>query len=209
MSTDRAKKKRGVPRIDRIKIIEYVCIGLVVLLFLGLAILYGKGNAKTDLTEIDASPSPVPTDDPSIRGKNVLDAIERSAFTLTYQQDHYDVVSENGTTDEMRMLSDDNGILQLSFETLLCADPEAESEISKSLIAENKQTLRAIQDLLDRIMPVLKRTVSDSDLIVSQCKKVVKSGESYSKHIGRFTVRIQSDPEAIPQTVLIEFIRDP
>lgn len=209
MSTDRAKKKRGVPRIDRIKIIEYVCIGLVVLLFLGLAILYGKGDAKTDLTEIDASPSPVPTDDPSIRGKNVLDAIESSAFTLTYQQDHYDVVSENGTAFEMRMLSDDNGILQLSFETLLCADPEAENEISESLIAENKQTLRAIQDLLDRIMPVLKRTVSDSDLIVGQCKKVVKSGELYSKHIGRFTVRIQSDPEAIPQTVLIEFIRDP
>ena len=209
MSTNRAKakKKRDVPRIDRVKIIEYVCIGLVILLFLGLAFFYGKD--KTEPDETDASPSPVPTADPSIRGKNVLDAIDSSPFTLTYQQDRYDIVSEGGTAFVMHMLSDDGGITRLSFETVLCADPEEENEISESLIAENKRTLRATQDLLDLIMPVLKRTVSDSDVIVSQCKKVVKSGESYSKHIGRFTVRILSDPEAIPQTVLIEFIRDP
>ena len=209
MSTDRAKKKRGVPRIDRVKIIEYVCIGLVVLLFLGLALFYGKGKDKTDPAEIDASPSPVPTDDPSIRGKNVLDAIDGSTFTLTYRQDHYDIVSDDGTAFEMRMLSDDSGITRLSFETLLCADPEDENEVSESLIAENKRSLHAIRELLDLIMPVLKRTVSDSDVIVGQCRKVVKTGESYSKHIGRFTVRVDSDPDAIPQTVLIEFIRDP
>lgn len=209
MLTDRTKKKRGVPRIDRVKIIEYVCIGLVVLLFLGLAIFYGRNHGETDPVEIEATPSPVPTDDPSIRGKNVLDAIEGSAFTLTYRQDHYDLVSEDGTAIEMRMQSDDNGITRLSFETLLCADPEEESVISGSLIAENKRSLHAIRELLDLIMPVLKRTVSDSDVIVSQCKKVVQSGETYSKHIGQFTVRVQSDPEAIPQTVLIEFIRDP
>lgn len=209
MSTDRAKKKRGVPRIDRVRIIEYVCIGLVVLLFLGLAILYGKKQDKAVPSFAEATPSPVPTDDPSIRGKSVLDAIDGSSFTLTYQRDYYDIVSDDGTAFIMRMLSDDSGITQLSFETLLCADPEEENEISVSLIAENKRTLHAMRDLLDLIMPVLKRTVSDSDVIVGQCKKVVKSGEPYSKHIGRFTVRVDSDPDAIPQTVLIEFIRDP
>ena len=209
MSTDRAKKKRGVPRIDRVKIIEYVCIGLVVLLFLGLAIFYGRNHDETDPAAAEVTPSPVPTDDPSIRGKNVLDAIDGSSFTLTYRQDHYEIASDDGTAFEMHMLSDDSGITRLSLETLLCADPEAENEIAESLIAENKRTLRAMQDLLDLIMPVLKRTVSDSDVIVGQCKKVVKTGEPYSKHIGRFTVRVHSDPDAIPQTVLIEFIRDP
>ena len=209
MSTDRSKKKRGVPRINRVKIIEYVCIGLVVLLFLGLAIFYGRGKRDADSVAVEATPSPVPTADPSIRGKNVLDAIDGSSFTLTYRQDHYDIESAGGTAFEMRMLSDDSGISRLSFETLLCADPDEENEVSASLITENKRTLRAMQDLLDLVMPVLKRTVSDSDTIVSQCKKVVKSGESYSKHIGQFTVRIQSDPETIPQTVLIESIRDP
>ena len=211
MSTNRAKakKKRDVPRIDRVKIIEYVCIGLVILLFLGLALLYGRNRGETDPVEAEATPSPVPTADPSIRGKNVLDAIDGSSFTLTYQQDHYDIVSEDGIALEMRMLSDDSGITRLSFKTVLCADPEEENEVSESLIAENKRTLHALQDLLDLVMPVLKRTVSDSDVIVAQCKKVVKTGESYSKHIGHFTVRIQSDPEAIPQAVLIEFIRDP
>lgn len=209
MSTDRAKKKRGVPRIERVRIIEYVCIGLVVLLFLGLAIFYGRDKDETDPVGVEATPSPVPTADPSIRGKNVLDAIDGSSFTLTYQQDHYDVVSEDGTAFEMRMLSDDSGITRLSFETFLCADPEEESEVSASLIAENKRTLRALQDLLDCIMPVLKRTVSDSDVIVNQCRKVAKTGESYSKHIGQFTVRIHTDPDAIPQTVTVEFIHDP
>ena len=209
MSIDRSKKKRVVPRIDRIKIIEYACIGLVILLFLGLAIFYGKGQCGSDPVTVEAAPSPVPTDDPSIRGKNVLDAIEDSSFSLRYQQDHYDIESEGGTAFEMRMLSDDRGITRLSFETLLCADPEKENEVSASLIEDNKQTLRAMQNLLDLIMPVLNRTVSDSDVIVGQCRKVVKTGESYSKHIGQFTVRIQSEPEAIPQTVLIEFIRDP
>ena len=211
MSTDRAKakKKRGIPRVDRVKIIEYVCIGLVILLFLGLAIFYGNKDRGADPVDVDTSPSPVPTADPSIRGKNILDAIEGSSFSLTYRQDHYDIVSENGTVIEMRMLSDDSGIIRLSFATELCADPEEENEIAESLKAKNKQTAQALQDLFDLIMPVLRRTVSDSNVIVNQCKKVVKSGEAYAKHIGHFTVRVITDPEAIPQTVTVEFIRDP
>jgi hypothetical protein len=51
--------------------------------------------------------------------------------------------------------------------------------------------------------------VSDSDTIVKRCTEVVKSGEPYSKHMGQFTVRIHSDPDEIPQTVVIEWIRDP
>ena len=209
MSTDRAKKKRGVPRVDRVKIIEYVCIGLVILLFLGLALYYGGDKGKADPVEAEVTLSPVPTADPSIRGKNILDAIEGSAFTLTYRRDHYDIASEDGIAIEMRMQSDDSGIRRLSFETELFSDPEEENEISESIKEKNKQSTKALQDLLDLIMPVLRRTVSDSDVIVSQCKKVVESGEPYSKHIGKFTVRIQSEPEAIPQTVMIEFIRDP
>ena len=66
-----------------------------------------------------------------------------------------------------------------------------------------------MRDLLDLIMPVLRRNVSDSDTIVKRCTEVVKSGEPYSKHMGQFTVRIHSDPDEIPQTVVIEWIRDP
>ena len=47
MSTDRKKKKKRIySQIEWIKIIEYVCIGLVVLLFVGLAIYYGKGKLQ-------------------------------------------------------------------------------------------------------------------------------------------------------------------
>lgn len=211
MSTDKKKKKRSLPRIDRIKIIEYVSIGLVILLFLGLALFYGrqKTGPASAASEPEVTASPVPTNDPSIRGKNVLDAIDGSSFTLTYQQDRYDLLSDDGVSIEMHMQSDDDGLSRLSVVTKLCADPEDDSEISRALKAENKRSIAALRDLLDLIMPVLRRTVSDSDTIVKQCMKTVASGESYSKHIGRFTVRIQSDPEEIPQTVAIEFIADP
>ena len=63
MSTDRRKKKRSVPRFERIKIIEYGCIGLVILLFVGLAILYGSKNRTAVEANADASPSSVPTPD--------------------------------------------------------------------------------------------------------------------------------------------------
>lgn len=210
MSTDRKKKKkRGLPRIERIKIIEYVCIGLVILLFLGLAIFYGGKKDDATRSEIEATPSPVPTNDPSIRGKNILDAIDGSSFSLTYRQDRYDLIAPNGVAIDMHMLSDDSGLRQLSFETALCADPEENNEIAETVRKENKQTLEALRDLLDLVMPVLRRTVSDSDTIVKQCRKTIETGEPYSKHIGQFTVRIETDPEAIPQAVTITFIHDP
>ena len=210
MSTDRRKKKkRGVPRVERIKIIEYVCIGLVILLFLGLAILYGGKKDAPAAPEAEVPPSPVPTNDPSIRGKNILDAIEGSDISLTYQQGRYDLVASNGVVIDMRMQSDDSGLQRLSFTTALCADPDNGSEIADNVTSENRKTLEALRDLLDLVMPVLRRTVSDSDTIVKQCRKTVETGEPYSKHIGQFTVRIQADTDTIPETVTITFIHDP
>ena len=209
MSTDRRKKKRGVPRIDRIKLIEYGCIALVIALFTGLAILYGRKDRSTVPPEPESTPTPAPTDDRSIRGKNILDAIEGSSFDLVYLQDHYDLTNENGVAIELRMQSDDTGLQRLSLETPLCADPEESGAIADTLKAQNKDAVKALRDLLDLIMPVLRRTASDSDTIVKRCREVVNSGEPYSKHLGQFSVRILSDPEDIPQTVTIDFIHDP
>lgn len=206
MSTDR--KKHSVPHIVNTKILEYGAIGLVILLFLGLAILYGVKKPKQGADEAETASTPVPTADSSIRGKNILDAIEDSAFTLTYRQDHYDLTYANGSAMELRMRSDDAGLRELSVTALLCPDPEGDSEIERLLRTENAQTTAALRELFDRIMPVLRRTVADSDTIVKQCTKVVKTGEVYSKHMGQFTVRIQSDPEAIPQSVTITLLRD-
>lgn len=208
MSTDR-KKNRRAPRIERVKIIEYLCIGLVIALFAGLAILYGGKGHDAVPAEAEVSPSPVPTDDHSIRGKNILDALEKSEFGLVYRQDHYDLAAPNGVSIEMRMQSDDTGLQRLSVETALSADPEDEGPIFDMVKAENKRTVEALRDLLDLIMPVLHRTVSDSDTIVKRCREVVKSGDPYSKHMGSFTVRVRADAESLPETVTIEWIRDP
>ena len=211
MSTDRKKKKRDLPRVERIKIIEYVCIGLVILLFLGLAIFYGGRDRSTrnNTAEADASPSPVPTDDPSIRGMNVLDALERASFGVSYEQDSYSVRSPNGVAFEMHMESDDRGLIELSFETPLCPDPDGETEIEELLRTENRQSIEAIRALFDAVMPVFHRPIADSDTIVKQSRNVVKSGEPYAKHFGTYSMRISSDFDAIPQTVTIRFVRDP
>ena len=204
-----SKKKKSVfRRIERIKIIEYGCIGLVILLFLGLAIVYGGQRSADRSAEADASPSPVPTADTSIRGMNVLNALTAASFEVTYQQEHYDVCSPDGVAFEMQMQSDDKGIVALSFETLLYADPEDGTETSSLIATENKQTVNALRTLLDAIMPVFHRTITDSDTITAQCQKVVRSGEPYSKHFGTYSIRITSDPDADLQTVKIQFIRD-
>ena len=207
-STDKKKNKRGRIRAERVKIIEYCCIGLVILLFLGLAFFYGRKDHTTAPAEADASPSPVPTEDSSIRGKNLLGALERASFDVTYLPDSYSVQSSDGIAFVMRMESDDRGIVSLSFETLFCADPEEESEIADLLRAENRKTTEALRALFDAVMPVFHRPIADSDTIVKQCQKVVKSGEPYSKHFGTYSVRITSDPQAVPQSVTIRFIRD-
>lgn len=209
MSTDRTKKKRGFPRVDRIKIIEYVCIGLVILLFLGLAIFYGGKKTDRAATDAEASPSPVPTDDPSIRGMSILDALDRAGFETVYHTDRYDVKSPDGVAFDMRMESDDKGLVRLSFETLLCADLDDGTETANVIREKNRQTVAALRALLDSVMPVFRRTIADSDTIVKQCRKVAETGEPYSKHFGKYSVRISSDPSVVPQTVMILFVRDP
>lgn len=209
MSTDRTKKKRGFPRVDRIKIIEYVCIGLVILLFLGLAIFYGEKKTDRAATDAEASPSPVPTDDPSIRGMNILDALDRAGFETVYHTDRYDVKLPDGVAFDMRMESDDKGLVRLSFETLLCADLDDGTETANVIREKNRQTVAALRALLDSVMPVFRRTIADSDTIVKQCRKVAETGEPYSKHFGKYSVRISSDPSVVPQTVMILFVRDP
>ena len=83
MSTDRkTKRKRAILRIERIKIIEYASIGLVILLFLGLAIRYGTAKSAVDDAAPDPTVSPVPTEDTSIRGMNVFRALEAAGFTV-------------------------------------------------------------------------------------------------------------------------------
>ena len=208
MSTDRRKKKRSVPRFERIKIIEYGCIGLVILLFVGLAILYGSKNRTADEANADASPSSVPTPDETIRGKNVLDALDAAGFAVNYSDGSYEVISPDGVPFTMRMESDDKGIRELSFETLLCSDPEDETETARLLRKENQRTANEMRKLFDCVMPVFHRSVYDSDTIVKQSQKVVESGDVYSKHFNRYTVRIMSDPEEIPQAVTVFLIRD-
>lgn len=209
MSTDRSKKKKRVPRFERIKIIEYGCIGLVILLFLALAILYGKGDLHRSEPEAESVPSPVPTEDSSIRGKNVLDALEKGGFSVTYHSDGYEVSSGDGVRFTMQMLSDDRGIRTLSVDTAFCADPEEETtETAQRLRAENRKTTDALRALFDCIMPVFHRPVADSDTIVKQCRKVVESGETYSKHFDRYSLRITSDPDEIDQHVTVLLIRD-
>ncbi|MBQ5991270.1 MAG: hypothetical protein IJL62_01840 [Clostridia bacterium] len=209
MSTDRKKKKRGFPRVERVKIIEYVCIGLVILLFLGLAVFYGGRRVNPSAADAETSPSPAPTDDLSIRGMNLLNALDRAGFDVAYQTDRYDVKTSDDVAFDMRMESDDKGIVRLSFETLLCADPDDGTETANVIRAENKQTVAALRELFDCVMPVFRRTIADSDTIVKQCQKVAETGEPYSKHFGKYSVRISSDPSSVPQTVVILFVRDP
>ena len=208
MSTERSKKKRRFAGFERIKIIEYGCIALVILLFLGLAIYYGnKPRSNRDSVESDL-PSPVPTEDASIRGMNVLNALEKNGFSVTYRSDSYDVVSPKGIPFTLRMLSDDRGIRELSATTLLCADPKEDTLTAQTLRAENRATVEAIRALFDCIMPVFHRTISDSDTITKQCQNVVKDGSAYSKHFGNYSVRIISDPDETPQSVTVFLIRD-
>ena len=211
MSTDRKKKKkRAIARIERIKIIEYGCIALVILLFLGLAIFYGSGHSLRETEEAaSATDSPEPTDDLSIRGMNVFSALDESGFTIETDTDGYTVTAQNGIRFRMQMHSDDKGVLTLSFETPLCADPKEEGAIFDTLREENRKAIEALRDLFDTVMPVFHRTINDSETIVRQCSKVVEKGESYAKHFGHYSVRILTDPDAAPQIVSISLVRDP
>ena len=206
MSTEkRGKKKRSFLTVERIRIIEYVCIGLVVLLFAVLAIRYGTRSGG----EAEPSPSSAPTEDASIRGKNVLDALERGGYAVVPVQDGYDVTAPNGTVWRMEMTHDGSGLVTLSLETELCPDPDGDTDTDALLREKNRKTVESMRDLFDRIMPVFHKTVADSDTIVRQSKKVVSGGESYSRNSGGYTVRIGSDPDAAVQTVTVSIIRNP
>lgn len=208
MSTDKSKKKRKTRRIERIKIIEYGSIALVVLLFLGLAILYGNREMPSEETAAEPTVSPVPTADTSIRGMHVFEALEGAGFTVSYQTDHYNVTAENGIVIIMRMQSDDSGIEELSMETYLCPDPEGESEVARLLRIENQKSLSAIQDFWDAVLPVFHRPVSDSTTIRKQCVTVVEKSEPYAKHIGKYSLVITTDPNETLQAVTVSLIRD-
>ena len=210
MSTDRrSKKKRAIRRVERFKIIEYVLIGLVILLFLGLSIYYGSGRSLTGSKNTpEPTVSPAPTEDSSIRGMRVFAALEDAGFSVVAKDGDYTVTSSDGVVFSMRMQSDDAGIVTLSFETPYCSDPKEEGALYDALREENRRTSEALRDLFDCIMPVFHRSIYDSETIVKQCAKVVSKGESYSKHFGDYSVRILSDPDAVPQTVAVTFIRD-
>ena len=212
MSTDPKKRKRRFPRIERIKIVEYGLIAFVVLAFIGLAIYYGSRRTGSETSEAAArTVSPKPTDDRSVRGMHVFSALSDAGFTAaTREAGLYDVVSEDGVSFEMRMIPDDKSILTLSFETILSPDLEENTETARVLNAQNKRTLDAIRRLFDCVMPVFHRNAADSETIVKQCQKVVKSGETYAKNLSEYTVRISasSDSETTPKTVVIELIRN-
>ena len=210
MSTDqKRKKKRAIVRVERFRIIEYACVVLLVIVFCAMAIFYGSGRSlKWKNGDAEATVSPVPTDDPTIRGMNVFSALEENGFAVTSESGSYTVTASNGVVFAMRMQSDDKGILTLSFETPYCPDPEEEGAVYEALREENRRTTDALRDLFDCIMPVFHRPISDSETVVQQCAKVAEKGSSYAKHLGTYSVRILSDPDAIPQTVSITLQRD-
>lgn len=209
MSTDRkTKRKRPAVRLERIKIIEYVSIGLVILLFLGMAICYGNRKSRNDTAEAAPTVSPEPTDDPSVRGMHVFSALEKAGFFVEKADDGYTVTADNGVVFQLHMKSDDKGIVQLSVETPFCPDPEEEGAVFDALREENRKTEQAIRDLFDAVMPVFHRPISDSETVVKQSAKVVGKGETYAKHLGQYSLRILSDTESVPQTVCISLIRD-
>lgn len=209
MSTERKKKRKlSFLYSERFKIIEYVCIVLVVLLFLGLAIAHGMKNPSDKTLSEETTPSPVPTADPSVRGMNALNALEQAGVAVVLEDGVYGLTASNGVSLTMRMQSDDAGIRTLSIEALLCPDPTDEGAVSDALRAQNEQTVSALREVLDALLPVFHRSVSDSETIVKQCRTVVEKGTSYAKQLGNYSVRVLSDPESLPQSVTVTFTRD-
>lgn len=206
MSTEkRGKKKRIGLSIERVRIIEYVCIGLVVLLFTGLAVWYGTRSKDVP----DPAEPALPTPDTLIRGEHIWDALDRGGYSYVPDGSGFLLTAPDDTVFRMMLTNDADGIVELTVETELCADPEDDSETSKLLREKNRQSLDSLRDLFDRIMPVFHRTVADSDTIVMQCSKVVSDGGPYSKKLGEYSVRITSDPDRLPQIVVITLTRNP
>ena len=210
MSTDRKpKKKRSFLYAERFQILEYGLIGLLVLLFAAGALYYGLKH-KDAPASVDAAsfPSPEPTADPSVRGMNVLAALENAEIAVALTDDGYTLTAPNGVSIAMLMESDDRGIRVLSFETLLCPDPTEDSAVAAALREENARSVEALRTVFDAVMPVFSRSVADSETVVKQCRTVVEKGTPYAKKLGDYSVRIRSDLDALPQSVVITFTRN-
>ena len=207
MSTDRKKKRRfSFLYTERFKLLEFGLIGLLVLLFTAGALYFGlKGE---DAPAAEPTPTPEPTADTSIRGMNVLAALEAAGVSVVLNDDGYTLTSPNEVPLSMRMESDEQGIVSLSFETLFCPDPSGDSAVADALRAENVKTEAALRTVFDAVLPVFRRSIADSETLVKQCKTVVSKGTPYAKDLGRYSVRIVSDLAALPQSVTVTLTRD-
>lgn len=210
MSTDRKRKtKHSFLYAERFRILEYGLIGALVLLFAAGAVLYGlKSREAEPVSDAPASPTPVPTADPSIRGMNVLAALEDANVTVALDGDDYALTAPNGVPLTMTMGSDDDGVRTLSIETYLSPEPDGESTVAQELRKQNAQTIEALRAVFDAVMPVFHRSIADSETIVKQCRSVVEKGESYAKRFGSYSARILSDIDHHPQSVVVTLVRD-
>ena len=209
MSTDRTrKKKHSFLYTERFKILEYGLIGLLVLAFGVGAIVYERKSRTAEKEPPAASPSPVPTADASIRGMNVLAALEDADVSVEPDGDGYLLTAPNEITLTMFMESDGNGIRSLTIETLLCPDPAGDSEVEQALRQRNGNAVAALRTVFDALMPVFRKSVADSETIVKQCQTVALKGAPYAKRLGSYSVRVQSDPNALPQSVTVTLTRD-
>lgn len=210
MSTDRkpGKKAKRFIQAERMKIVEYGLIGLIVLLFVFLAVHYGKNRQDPGET-VEPTVLASPTPDVSIRGMNLLNALEGAGFTVERTDGAYHVTAANDIPIEMHMESDGDGIVSLSFETPLCPDPEGEASVYQALREKNRETVDALRALFDAVMPVFHRTVTDSETIVKQCQTVVEKNQSYAKQLGTYSVRILPNADVIPETVCVTLDRNP
>ena len=210
MSTDgKAKKKaKRFLQAERMKIVEYVLIGLIVLLFVYLALHYGKKPQSSDAF-VEASALASPTPDMSVRGMHILTALDDAGFSVERTDGVYHLTAANDVPIEMSMDSDSRGIVSLSFLTPLCPDPEGEAAVHEALRQKNRESVEALRALFDAVMPVFHGTVADSETIVKQCQSVVEKNESYAKEFGTYSVRILAHTDVLPETVGVTFDRNP
>lgn len=203
------KKKSSFLYAERFKILEYGVIGLLVLLFGAGALTYAlKEKRAASEPEIAATPSPAPTADPSIRGMNVLNALEDAGASVELTDESYRLTAPNGVLLTMWMDSDESGIRTLEFTTLLCPDPTDNSAVAEALREENARTVEALRTVFDAVMPVFRRSTADGETIVKQCQTVVLKGTPYAKKLGSYSVRILSEPDPPPQSVTVTLKRD-
>ena len=209
MSTDKkgkSKTKHPLLPFERLKIIEFVAIGLMMLVFIALSVYYGCRGGEPE--PVEEAPTPAPTADAAIRARNAFDALENAGYVLSPAGDSYDVTTPEGVSVRLRIVSDDAGIAALSVTAPLYADPGVDTPVTRALREQDDATLSAVRNLFDRILPVFHRDRKDSDTIAAQSRKVADSGTTYSARFDEYTLRIESDLTEVPQTVVIRLIRN-